>query len=70
MLVLSRKLGESIRIGDDVVLKVVGMRGGQVRLGIEAPPTVPVVRSELLSAAPPPSRTQTAGRPCAAGSLA
>ena len=48
MLVLSRKAWEKIRIGDDIVITVVQIDRGKVRLGIEAPRTVPVFRSELL----------------------
>lgn len=47
MLVLSRKIGERIVIGDNVVVTIVGMRGGQLRLGIEAPKTVRILRDEL-----------------------
>ena len=48
MLVLSRKLNERILIGDSIVLTVVKIQGGSVRLGIEAPADVDVVRNELL----------------------
>jgi len=47
MLVLSRKLGEKILIGDDIVITVVRLSGGGVRLGVEAPISLPVVREEL-----------------------
>ena len=47
MLVLSRKVGESILIGADVVVQVLEVRGGQTRLGISAPAAVPIRRSEL-----------------------
>ena len=47
MLVLSRKLGETIRIGDDVRVTILHLAGGRVRLGIAAPLDVPVHRSEL-----------------------
>ena len=47
MLVLSRKLNESIKIGVDVVIKVVEIKGGVVRLGIEAPTSIRVLRSEI-----------------------
>ena len=47
MLVLSRKVGERIKIGDGVTITVVRVSGGGVRLGIEAPPELPVVREEL-----------------------
>ncbi len=47
MLVLSRKPGESIVIGDVVVVTVVETRGGNVRLGIAAPKEIPVHRQEI-----------------------
>jgi carbon storage regulator len=48
MLVLSRKSGERIKIGDNVWITVVEVKRGVVRLGIEAPRDVSVMRSELL----------------------
>ena len=48
MLVLSRRVGESITIGDDVVVTVLEVRGDVVRVGIDAPRSVPVHRTELL----------------------
>ena len=48
MLVLSRKLGEVISIGDDITITVVDIDRGKIRLGIEAPRNVPIWREELL----------------------
>lgn len=48
MLVLSRKLGERIVIGQDVTITVVRVSGNRVSLGIEAPADVRVIRAELL----------------------
>jgi carbon storage regulator len=48
MLVLNRKIGERIVIGDDIVVTVVKVQGKQVRLGIEAPLSVSIRRQELL----------------------
>ena len=48
MLVLSRKLGERIIIGDDVVITVVDIGPNKIRLGIDAPKDVRVMREELL----------------------
>jgi len=56
MLVLTRKLMEKLFIGDDICVTVVRLEGGQVRLGIDAPREVSVVRAELV-----PERT--GGRP-------
>ena len=47
MLVLTRRVGESIRIRGDIVIKVTAIDGQRVRLGIEAPREVPIWRSEL-----------------------
>lgn len=47
MLVLSRKLGEKIVIGDNIVVTVVKIDRNQIRLGIEAPHEVPVYREEI-----------------------
>ena len=48
MLVLSRKKNQTIRIGDEIILKVIDVRGGIVRLGFEAPDDVSILRSELI----------------------
>jgi carbon storage regulator len=52
MLVLTRKLMEQLYIGDDICVTVVRLEGGQVRLGIDAPRDVAVVRGELLRGRP------------------
>jgi carbon storage regulator len=49
MLVLSRKIGERVTIGDGVVVTVLEVKGKQVRLGFEAPSDVPIWRGELES---------------------
>nr|Q31F93.1 RecName: Full=Translational regulator CsrA; AltName: Full=Carbon storage regulator [Hydrogenovibrio crunogenus XCL-2] len=48
MLVLTRRVGETLMIGDDIKLTVVGIKSGQVRLGIDAPKDVQIQREELL----------------------
>ncbi len=48
MLVLTRKLMEKLVIGDNICVTVVRIEGGQVRLGIDAPANVRIVRSELV----------------------
>lgn len=50
MLVLSRHRDESIMIGDDVVVTIVDIRGDKVRLGIDAPQSIPVHRQEVYEA--------------------
>jgi len=50
MLVLSRQRDETIMIGDEIELTVVDIRGDKVRIGIEAPPHVPVHRKEVYEA--------------------
>jgi carbon storage regulator len=47
MLILTRRTGESVMIGDEVVVAVLSVKGNQVRLGIEAPKSVPVHREEI-----------------------
>jgi carbon storage regulator len=47
MLILSRHLGESVKIGDEVTVTVLGVKGGQVRLGFTAPPNIAVHREEV-----------------------
>ncbi len=49
MLVLSRKLGEKIHIGDNICITIVDIDRGKIRLGIEAPRDVPIFRQELLA---------------------
>lgn len=47
MLILTRRVTESIMIGSDITLTVLGVKGNQVRIGIKAPRTVPVHREEI-----------------------
>jgi len=47
MLILTRRMGESLRINDDVSITVLGIKGNQVRLGIDAPREVEVHREEI-----------------------
>ncbi len=49
MLVLTRKLGETITIGDDIRVSILGVHGCQVKLGIAAPPDVAVHREEIYA---------------------
>lgn len=56
MLVLTRKVEEIIRIGDDIIVKVLSIRGNQVQIGIDAPREVKVYRGELLE---PPKEVES-----------
>jgi carbon storage regulator len=47
MLVLTRKPGQSVYIGDDIKVTLHGIRGNQVRIGVEAPPSVKIYREEI-----------------------
>jgi carbon storage regulator len=67
MLVLTRKLGENIRIGDAVKITVLEVRSGQVKLGIEAPPEVKVHREEIYARIQEENRKAAAQRPPATG---
>lgn len=48
MLILTRKAGESVMVGDDIVVTVLEVRGDSVRLGVRAPRSVPVHREEVF----------------------
>ncbi len=47
MLILTRRVGESLMVGDDVTVTVLGVKGNQVRIGINAPKDVAVHREEI-----------------------
>lgn len=48
MLVLSRKSNETIKIGDDIEIRILEVKGDTVRIGIEAPKSVDILRGELV----------------------
>jgi carbon storage regulator len=57
MLVLTRKTGERIRLGDDLTITVLEISGSTVRLGIDAPAEIPVYREEIWDAVKGQERT-------------
>ena len=59
MLVLTRKRAESIKIGNDIVIKVIQTNRGIVKLGIEAPPNVRILRAELAEFTTDPTAVST-----------
>lgn len=50
MLILSRKIDEKIKIGEDITLTIIEIRGDQVKIGVEAPKNVKVFRQEVFEA--------------------
>ena len=67
MLVLSRKPGESLIIGSDIVLTIVEVRGDKIKLGIEAPREIPVHRLEVAEAIAREQQLKAASNPEADG---
>jgi carbon storage regulator len=54
MLVLTRRAGETLRIADDILVTIVEVKSNQVRLGIDSPADVTVLREELVQPDPKP----------------
>ena len=50
MLILNRKAGESLQIGDDITITVVSLEGGRAKLAISTPKSIPILRQELITA--------------------
>jgi carbon storage regulator len=61
MLVVTRKIGEQVQIGHDILVTVVRIADGTVRIGVDAPANTAVVRRELLREGNEPRRDATAG---------
>ena len=51
MLILTRRVGEAMKLGEDITVTVLGVRGNQVRIGIDAPKSVAIQREEIYTAA-------------------
>jgi carbon storage regulator len=47
MLILTRRVGETVIVGNDVTVTIVGVKGNQIRIGISAPKNVPIHREEI-----------------------
>ena len=56
MLVLTRKRGEQIRLGNDILITILEVRDGKVRIGIDAPREMPVLREKLCRNQQPPAQ--------------
>jgi carbon storage regulator len=75
MLILTRRLGESVKIGDEVTVTVLGIKNGQVRLGVSAPRAIAVHRQEIYErirskrALAQPASTEIAANPALVRSL-
>ncbi|MGA2620385.1 MAG: carbon storage regulator [Thermoguttaceae bacterium] len=67
MLVLSRRESQRIQLGESIVLTIVRVRGDRVRLGIEAPAGIRVLRAELEPHEPPQSEPVALAQPTAKG---
>lgn len=64
MLVLTRKVDQSIEIDGGIIVQVIKLKGNAVRLGIQAPDDVQIVRSELKEWTPPASHLSALATPC------
>lgn len=59
MLILTRRIGETLVIGEDVTVTVLAVKGGQVRLGVNAPKEVPVHREEIFQRLQPETAAES-----------
>ena len=69
MLVLTRKKGERVMIGDDIVITVIDVRGDSVRIGLDAPKGVPIQRAEVVTAVAEQNRAASQADDAAAAAL-
>jgi carbon storage regulator len=67
MLILTRRVGETVVIGDDVTVTVLGVKGNQVRLGVNAPREVSVHREEIFERIKKEQEDEAALKPRAVG---
>ncbi len=61
MLVLTRRLNQSLTIGSDITISVIEIRGSQVRIGVSAPSDIPILRGEVFEKARVARRTSDRG---------
>jgi carbon storage regulator len=66
MLILTRRVGETLMVGDDVTVTVLGVKGNQVRIGVNAPKEISVHREEIYMRIQAEKNSQSAGNEQAA----